>query len=149
MHVQFVTRRQVLLAGLGTAVSSTGCATSRRSEVLALPPDHEATLYSSKLKEPIAIVVKPNGTAFTVKSDLGAPGRSLTPAEFAALTDAMEPAQNSRFLPAGVAVYVNFRHSGAVTIEASQSGVRAVVADPTDVGGSGGGSGGGGGDGGP
>jgi len=93
--------------------------------------------------------VKPNGTAFTVKSDLGAAGRSLTPAEFAALADAMGPAQNSRFLPAGVVVYVTPRHCKAVTIEASQSGVRAVIADPTDAGGSGGGSGGGGGDGGP
>jgi hypothetical protein len=45
------------------------------------------------MKEPIALVVKPKEMAFAVKADFGMPSRSLTPAEFAALAEAMELAR--------------------------------------------------------
>jgi hypothetical protein len=107
----------------------------------ALPPGHIATLYSSKSREPIAVVVTPVGAAFAVKADFGMGIRPLTPAGFAAMAGSLEPVRDSRFLPAGIGVYVNPRQPRAVAIEGPASGVQAVIIDPVDAGGMGGSSG--------
>lgn len=101
--------------------------------------------YFTHFQEVIAIVVTaPGEERFPVKPDFAMPMRSLTPAEFGSWVGGMEPAKESRFLPAGVSVYVVPRYTDSVTIEGSQAGVRAVISDPTyaDGKGEGGGSGG-------
>ena len=82
--------------------------------------------------------MKPKNVQFAVKADFGMPTRALTPPEFERLVFGMGKVHLSEFLPTGVSVFVSPGNPNAVAIEASQSGVRAVISDPVDSGGSGG-----------